>query len=173
MELYKGNVYFELEENSIWDKDKKDIIGKENDSFNLNIGGDSLLLVGVWYKFFDKKENIIGYGWINTNDSEVEVSICLKNEYRGNKYSYIILDKLEEEVKCMEYNVIIANIKYENENKDVIRHILEKKGYCVCDESAEGISKALGYSQEEFNSIVEKNFKNNKNITYKKDISEL
>lgn len=171
MELYKDNVYFELEQNSKWDKDKKDIIEKENDSFNLNIEGDSLLLAGIWYKFFDENKNIIGYGWINTNDSEAEVSICLKNEYRGNKYSYIILDKLEEEVKCMGYNIIVANIKYENKNKYVIRHILENKSYCVCDESAEGLSKVLGYSQEKFNSIVEENFKNNKNITYKKNIS--
>lgn len=122
------------ENEPIWDGDKERIfIGTEPGCFNFNPNAMVLnnRLSDHWWKLQSHDGRVIGYGWINEEKNDAEVSVVVSKEEKCNSkhYGTNILLNLENEAKGIGYNEVIAIVQPENPNASRVIHWLFNNGY--------------------------------------------
>lgn len=117
------------EANPIWDENKERIIGNESNSFDIKaIRGNSLPY--QWWRLQDDNNEILGYGWLKTDEDSIEISLSIAKEHRGKGLSKQILIYLEQQI--LSENLprnIVATVYESNKDSDRVVKLLRENGY--------------------------------------------
>lgn len=118
------------EENSMWDSEKKAIFENiETGTFDLNEFKLGNRLGNEWWRIVNEDDDVLGFGWINYEDQDFEVSIAINSHSRGEGLGSFVLDKFEQIAKEKKYEQIVAIVKKTNPNSSMMIEWLYKKNY--------------------------------------------
>ncbi|MCM0625132.1 GNAT family N-acetyltransferase [Lysinibacillus sp. OL1_EC] len=142
------------EENSIWNIEKETIVAEAGegtfDNSNSELG---TLLNQEWWKLIDDNERLIGFGWVDYENDDFEISVAVTKEYQGLGLGSFILVELEHIAKEKGFNETVAIVKESNQESDKMIKWLYKKGYVAYWPGIKGIESK---SQEFATNIVKK-----------------
>jgi len=122
---------FNYEIDPVWDKDKERIIGSEADSFDINAKIDGSLPYDWWY--LKKYNEVIGYGWLNVNEDDVEISISISKEHRNKGLGTKTLHHLEQQIlsRNLPKNIVVT-VYGTNIHRFKVAKMLKSNGYRTC-----------------------------------------
>ncbi|MFE4354013.1 GNAT family N-acetyltransferase [Peribacillus butanolivorans] len=117
------------EENPIWDIEKENIVGKvEGGTFNLDNLEVGTQLHQEWWKLIDDNDRVLGFGWINYENGDFEISLAVHKDYQGSGSGSIIIEGLESIAKEKGFNKTVAIVKKTNPNSlKMIKWLYQKK----------------------------------------------
>jgi hypothetical protein len=95
-----------------------------------------------WWQLCGYKNNTIGYGWIDTSKGDFEISLVVKEEFRGNsqiRAGKLILSNLEEIAKQRNIEHIWVVVKGTNDNKYSLIKWFYNQGYKRANETLEDL----------------------------------
>lgn len=116
-----------------WNGDIKGILESiEKDVIDISELQENQELHQEWWKLSDDNDETIGFGWIDTSNGDVEISLVIKKEYRQNKdigAGSFILSLLEKKVLDNGYERVCVRVKWTNPNRDKVIEWFYNKGY--------------------------------------------
>ncbi|WP_339243074.1 GNAT family N-acetyltransferase [Paenibacillus sp. FSL F4-0243] len=123
-------MYLVKEENPIWDNEKENIVGNvEVGTFNLEnvVVGEELCQ--EWFKLIDDNVGVLGFGWIDYNNNNFEISVAVHKDYQGSGSGSIIIEELERIAKEKGFNEVRGIVKSSNPNAVKMIEWLYRKNY--------------------------------------------
>ncbi|GAA0337262.1 hypothetical protein GCM10008967_29430 [Bacillus carboniphilus] len=101
------------EEHSIWDTEKEIIFAEVADGTfdNLNNLELGLQLNQEWWKLIDENEKVLGFGWVNYENDDFEISLVVDTNHQGEGLGSFIIEKLEAIALEKGFNKIVAIVK--------------------------------------------------------------
>jgi GNAT superfamily N-acetyltransferase len=119
------------EEHSVWDTEKEIIFAEVSDGTfdnlnNLELGSQ---LNQEWWKLIDDNERVLGFGWINYENGDFEISLVVDTNHQGEGLGSFIIEKLEAIALEKGFNEVVAIVKKTNPNSEEMIDWLYKKSY--------------------------------------------
>jgi GNAT superfamily N-acetyltransferase len=134
MKLIKDEKFWDIEKETIFDKIEKGTF----EFCNLEIG---ITLDQDWWKLVDYNERVLGFGWINYEQGDFEISLAVNEDSKGIGLGSFIVKELERIAKEQGFNETVAIIKQSNPNSSKIVEWFYKKGYAVYIPGLEGMER--------------------------------
>lgn len=113
-----------------WNDEKKVIFDEvESGTFDFYEVALNAPLPFEWWKIIDDNGITMGFGWINFEENDFEISFVVKNEFRKNSVGSIIVKELEELAIQRGVSHVLAIVKSSNPNSSKMIKWLYERDY--------------------------------------------
>lgn len=153
-------MYICKDENPVWDQDKQRLIREKEDSFYICECHKGDKLPGIWYKAIEKNadssDEVIGFGWIDVDDSLPEISIVVDDKNSHNGIGRQLTDELCNECKKNGASKVRIVIRSENIYYKRVVKIALNNGFYWDNDSNAGHEMLCKLLERGFNVTMEK-----------------
>jgi GNAT superfamily N-acetyltransferase len=117
-----------------WDADKQRLFGEaELAATALNPPAPGALVADEWWHVADAAGVIVGYGWLDSEWGDAEVTFVVAPDRRGEGVGEFIIDHLEAEAAARGLNYIYNVVPATNPNPEWVTAWLVGQGFAAGD----------------------------------------
>lgn len=117
-----------------WDADKQRLFGEaELAATALNPPAPGALVADEWWHVADAAGVIVGYGWLDSEWGDAEVTFVVAPDRRGEGVGEFIIDHLEAEAAARGLNYIYNVVPATNPNPEWVTAWLVGQGFVAGD----------------------------------------
>jgi GNAT superfamily N-acetyltransferase len=100
-------LHWSKEDAPRWDADKQRLFGdKELAAVGLDRPADGAPLADEWWRVTDDSGSVVGYGWLDSEWGDAQITFLVDPPRRGTGVGAHILDRLEQEAAARGLNYI-------------------------------------------------------------------
>ena len=122
------------EDDPRWDADKQRLFGPEElAAVGLTAPEPGAPVADEWWRVTDEDGNVVGYGWLDSEWGDAEITFMVGRDSRGIGAGGFILDRLDEEAARRSVNYVYNVVPASHPDRPWITHWLTLHGFAGGD----------------------------------------
>jgi GNAT superfamily N-acetyltransferase len=116
-----------------WDADRQRLFGAaELASVGMHPPADGAPVADEWWRVCDDAGELVGYGWLDSEWGNAQISFVVAPERRGQNIGAFVLDQLEDEARRRGLNYIYNVVPSSHPDRAWMAHWLTLHGFRDC-----------------------------------------
>jgi benzoate-CoA ligase family protein len=108
---FVGELHWDREDTPRWDEHKRRVFGEaELASVGMTRPADDAVVADEWWRVTDDAGTILGYGWLDSEWGDAQISFLVVPEQRGGGVGDFVLGRLEREAASRGLNYIYNEV---------------------------------------------------------------